>query len=179
LQGRFTTLIDPSAGPVNAQQSASGRLQGFLDGVALWQRNPTTGFGPNSFGEAVGHGFQAHNLYGQTLGELGTLGFLGLAGIVLAFYLNARELRRTYARDDTLPQDFSYHLTRAVSLSVVLLLLMGLGSHNLYRYTWMWFGAFQAIALHCVRARAAEYAFVPLFVRAPDLDWTKVEGCHA
>jgi len=35
---------------------------------------------------------------------------------------------------------------------------MGLGGHNLYRYTWLWFGAFQAIALDCMRRSAPETA---------------------
>ena len=45
---------------------------------------------------------------------------------------------------------------RSTSLAVVLLLLMGLGGHNLYRYTWLWFGAFQAVALDCLRRKAEE-----------------------
>jgi hypothetical protein len=45
-----------------------------------------------------------------------------------------------------------------VNLTVLLLLLMGLGGHNLYRYTWLWFGAFQAIALDCMRRSAPETA---------------------
>jgi O-antigen ligase len=111
-----------------------------------------TGFGPNSFPKAAGHGFQAHNLYGQALGELGALGAVALLGMLLAFALNAREvqrLARTYGWQD----EFPARLSRAVSLAVLLMLFMGIGSHNLYRYTWMWFGAFQGIALHCLRLR--------------------------
>jgi hypothetical protein len=38
----------------------------------------------------------------------------------------------------------------------VLLLLQGFGGHNLFRYTWLWYGAFQGIAMHCLACRAAE-----------------------
>jgi hypothetical protein len=153
LHARFRTLVDPSAGPANAQESAEGRTKGIVDGLRLWGRSPATGFGPNSFGKAAGHGFQAHNLYGQTLGELGGLGAIALCGMLLAFALNAAEVRRL-ARDHGWKDTFPARLSRAVSLSVLLMLVMGLGSHNLYRYTWMWFGAFQGIALHCLRLRS-------------------------
>jgi O-antigen ligase len=153
LHNRFLTLVDPSVGPQNAQTSAEGRTQGILDGLRLWSQSPITGFGPNSFGKAAGHGFQAHNLYGQTLGELGGLGAVALLGMLLAFALNAFEVRRI-ARNCGWNEAFPVHLSRAVSLAVLLMLVMGMGSHNLYRYTWMWFGAFQGIALHCLRLRS-------------------------
>jgi len=72
---------------------------------------------------------------------------------LLAFALNAREVRRL-ARAHDWQNEFPLRLSKAVSLSVLLMLIMGIGSHNLYRYTWMWFGAFQGIALHCLRLRA-------------------------
>jgi O-antigen ligase len=147
------TLIDPSVGPANAQESAEGRTKGLVDGLRVWSRSPVTGFGPNSFGKATGRGFQAHNLYGQTLGELGLLGAVALLGMLLAFALNAAEVRRL-ARIHGSKDAFPVLLSRAVSLSVLLMLVMGFGSHNLYRYTWMWFGAFQGIALHCLRLRS-------------------------
>jgi hypothetical protein len=155
LQNRFYTLIDPSVGPTNAQGSAMGRLAGLLDGIKLWGRSPMTGFGPGSFGKAVGHGFQAHNLYGQTLGELGSLGALALAGMVISFLLNGLESRRLHKQRPAAKADFPYELSRSVSLCVILLLIMGCGGHNLYRYTWLWFGAFQAIAILCLRSRKA------------------------
>lgn len=153
LHNRFRTLIDPSAGPASAQESAEGRTKGIQDGLRLWSRSPVTGFGPNSFGKATGRGFQAHNLYGQTLGELGLFGAVALLGMLLAFALNAAEMRRL-ARAHGWKDTFPVHLSRAVSLSVLLMLILGFGSHNLYRYTWMWFGAFQGIALHCLRLRS-------------------------
>ena len=47
-----------------------------------------------------------------------------------------------------------YHVARNGWTAVVLLLFMGLGGHNLFRYNWLWFGAFQLIALHIARQRA-------------------------
>jgi hypothetical protein len=50
-----------------------------------------------------------------------------------------------------LRRTFQAPVIAAVTVTVVLLLLLGLARHNLYRHTWLWFGAFQAIALDCLR----------------------------
>ncbi|WP_165250227.1 O-antigen ligase family protein [Paludisphaera soli] len=153
LQNRYLTLYDSSYGPENAQESAEGRKQGFYDGIALWEKSPVTGVGPGAFGKGTGKGFQAHNLYGQVLGELGTLGALAFGGVLVAFALNARKIRSstTSAEDDE--GLFLRDLGRAISLVVVMLLIFGNGSHNLYRYNWVWLAAFQAVAIHCVDDR--------------------------
>ena len=56
------------------------------------------------------------------------------------------------------PRGFDFHVSRAVGLNVVLLLVLGACGHNLYRFHWVWFAAFQAVALHCTRRQAAAAA---------------------
>jgi O-antigen ligase len=165
LQNRFLTIIDPSLGPKNAEESAYSRIEFFLQAMALWQQNPLTGVGPGTFGHAVGHGMQAHSLYGQTPAELGALGVVAVIVIVWCFRRNAREAARLYQEHPWWEQDFTYHVIQSAWLAVVLLLFMGIGGHNLYRYNWLWFGAFQLIALEFVRRRAAEEA--PVYEEAP------------
>ncbi|MEN6450068.1 MAG: O-antigen ligase family protein, partial [Thermoguttaceae bacterium] len=150
LQRRFLTLIDPSYGPANAQLSAEGRAQGWHDGVRLWQENPLLGVGPGCFPQARGIPLESHHLYGQILGEVGTLGAITFAAVVLAFFANYRQLGRLCRADPSLRDTFPAGLIRAITLTVVLLLLMGFVGHKLSRYTWIWFGAFQVIALRCV-----------------------------
>jgi O-antigen ligase len=152
LHDRFMTLVDPSLGPANAQASADGRLEGFLAGMSLWASNPATGVGPGAFALASGKGFQAHNVYGQVAGELGTLGITAFVMLLTSFYRNHREARRR-AQEDGRQLDFPLEVSRAVTLVVLLLLLTGWAGHNLYRYNWEWLAAFQAIALHCLRRR--------------------------
>jgi O-antigen ligase len=152
LQDRFLTLVDPSRGPANAQQSAEGRVGGFLEGFHLWDENPVLGVGPGAFLYATGLGYNSHNVYGQVVSEMGVLGALAFLAILLCFYLNWRETRRRYGGRKP---DFLYHVSRAVSLNILLLLLMGWAGHNLYRYNWLWFAAFQAVALHCIRLQTA------------------------
>jgi len=149
-QNRFLTLIDPSYGPPNAQESAEGRAKGWRDGVRLWKEHPALGVGPGAFGTATGGGLESHQLYGQVLGELGTAGTVAFASILAAFLVNVLAMRRRCRESPECQGSLAASVNWAAGTTVVLLLLMGFGGHNLYRYTWLWFGAFQAIALHCV-----------------------------
>jgi O-antigen ligase len=151
LQDRFLTLIDASRGPANAQESAQGRIGGFLEGFHLWDANPILGIGPGAFLYATTAGYNSHNLYGQVVSEMGAVGAVAFLAVLACFYLNWRETRRRYRNRQP---DFLYHVSRAVSLNVLLLLLMGWAGHNLFRYNWLWFAAFQAVALHCIRLQS-------------------------
>jgi O-antigen ligase len=157
LQNRYLTIIDSSRGPANAAESADGRIDGVVLGVHLWQRSPLFGNGPASFVHATGKGLQPHNLYGQVLSELGLAGVAGLAAMVGCFFWNWRESRRLALADPSCDpgNDFTYQVARAVGINVLLLLALGVAGHNLFRYNWQWFAAFSAIALHCLRVRAA------------------------
>jgi O-antigen ligase len=158
LQERYLTIVDSSQGPENARVSASGRLAGFLEGIRVWQASPLLGHGPASFAFATGREGQAHNVYGQVLSELGTLGALVFLLLVYCFFRNWLETRQLRAATWPPPNDFAANVVQAVGFDVILLLVMGWAGHNLYRYNWQWFAAFQAIALHCVRLRASAAA---------------------
>ena len=155
-QNRFLTLIDPSYGPANAQQSAEGRAKGWHDGLRLWREHPTFGVGPGAFGTATGGCYESHQLYGQILGELGTLGCVAFAAILAAFFANAWAAHRRCQRWPELREALPARVIGGTSITVVLMLLLGFAGHNLYRYTWLWFGAFQVIALHCMKQREIE-----------------------
>jgi O-antigen ligase len=165
LQNRYLTIIDPSFGPKNAQESAEGRIDGLVYGYEAWTRSPMIGHGPGSFIYATGRELQAHNVYGQVISELGTLGALAFAGLVACFVMNWREAVRLRRRHPDEPPTFAHHVVRIMVLEAVLLLFLGWSGHNLYRYHWVWFAAFQAVALHCIRKRAAaldeEWALAP------------------
>jgi O-antigen ligase len=159
LINRYMTIVDSSRGPENAQVSADARGEGLAAGIAAWQRSPMVGYGPGSFAKATNRTEQAHNLYGQTLCEMGSLGAVLLFTLVICFFLNRWEAVRL-AREMNLPEnDFSLQLTRALAINVVLLLIMGFGGHNLYRYNWQWYAAFMSIAVYCLRQRAAQASY--------------------
>ncbi len=165
LQNRFETIINPEVGPANARESGEGRIYGFMLGMELWGRYPATGCGPGAFRPATGSATEPHNLYGQLLGEMGTLGAVTFLGMVAAFWMNVRRVKQAYRAHPEWELDFLYHLARAVGLALVLLLFEGNFGHNLFRFNWLWYGGFLIIAHHCVRQRvlrqAAEAAWWP------------------
>jgi O-antigen ligase len=153
LQNRFETIIHPEVGPANAIASGEGRLIGLQTGVELFAKNPVTGVGPGVWRPATGSPIESHNLYGQVLGELGGLGALTFAAVLVCLWLNVRAVRKAYRRQPEWERDFVYHVAGAVGLAVFLLLFLGNFGHNLFRYGWLWYGAFLVIARHCVRRR--------------------------
>ena len=155
LQNRFLTLVDDSYGPNNARASAEGRLQGFMYGLQLFEQSPLTGTGLSTFAMLTRREGAAHNLYGQVLSEMGLIGAAALLGLVFAFFANAWEVRRFYRRHPELPRDFPYHVSRAITMAVILLLFVGWSGHIMFRYNWLWFAGFQVVTLHCVRLKAA------------------------
>jgi O-antigen ligase len=165
LQDRYLTIIDPSYGPKNAQESAEGRIDGLVYGYEAWTQSPMLGHGPGAFMYATHRDLQAHNLYGQVISEMGTLGALALLGLIACFVMNWREAARYRRLHADEPPTFADHVARVVALEVVLLLFLGCSGHNLYRFHWVWFAAFQAVALHCIRKRAValneEWSFAP------------------
>jgi len=159
LQNRFETIINPDVGPANARESGEGRIVGFFTGMELWAKNPLTGVGPGAWRPATGSKLESHNLYGQLVGETGTAGLVGFAAVVGCFWLNLRAVKRMRA---SLPpeqhNDLIFTLPRAVGVALFLLLLMGAVGHNLFRFTWLWFGGFLIIARYCAARRVAAYA---------------------
>jgi hypothetical protein len=156
LQNRFETIIHPEVGPANAIVSGEGRLVGLQTGLELLANNPMTGVGPGAWRPATGLALESHNLCGQLLGEMGALGAVTFGAVLICFLVNLRAVRGAYRRHPEWERDLAYHVAGAVGLAVFLLLFEGNFGHNLYRYSWLWFGGFLIIARHCVRQREQE-----------------------
>lgn len=155
LQNRFETIINPEVGPESARVSGEGRIYGFFMGIELWAANPLTGIGPGAWRPATGAAAESHSLYGQLAGELGTVGVVTFLGVLTAFVVNVRAVGR--ARRGEWPEqqaDLVYGLGRAVGVTVFLLLFLGAMGHNLFRFTWLWYGGFLIIARHCAAQRS-------------------------
>lgn len=156
-QMRFKTMLDPTVGPANAQESAQSRVDYFWRSVDLWQDRIATGYGPGAFPVASHTKMQAHTLYGQLMAETGLIGIIAFAGLLAAFVLNARDFRRLDRGIPWRQREFTSQLSLAVMAGVLVLLVMGIGGHNLFRNNWMWFAAFQAIALTCRRRSESDW----------------------
>jgi hypothetical protein len=162
LKTRFETIIDPSVGPANAQESGMGRIQGLIHGVELLNRFPLTGCGPGAWRPATGSPIEAHSLYGQCMGELGFAGIIAFGGLAIALATHLRKLARlTKPGRGPAPDPSLHSLARAMQASLFLLFFLGFFGHNLYRYNWAWYCAFTAVALGVCQDRVRQAAFAP------------------
>jgi hypothetical protein len=154
LKTRFETIIDPSVGPANAQESGMGRIEGLINGVALLGRFPLSGCGPGAWRPSTGSPIESHSLYGQVMGEMGLVGILAFGTLVGTLTIHLRKLRRlTHPDRGPTPDPALHALARAMATSLFLLLFLGIFGHNLYRYNWAWYAAFTAVALGLCQER--------------------------
>jgi O-antigen ligase len=161
LQTRFETIVDPSVGPKEAKQSGEGRLQGLQIGLLLWERNPLAGVGPGAWRPATGSTIESHNLYGQLVGELGTLGLVAFLAVLGCFWWNLRRVAAVRRQHPEWANDLVFQVASAVGTGVFLLLFMGNFGHNLFRFSWLWYGGFLIIARSCVELRVRELESQP------------------
>ncbi len=157
LQNRFETIINPEVGPKNAQESGEGRIQGFYMGFELWAKNPLNGVGPGAWRPATGQPIESHNLVGQLVGELGGLGVVSFLSLLACFWMNLRTMKRLRRDYPEWRNDLVFTLPPAIGVSVFLLVFLGMGGHNLFRFTWLWYGGFLIIARHCAELRVANW----------------------
>lgn len=156
LQTRFETIINPDVGPANAKESGEGRILGLLNGIQLWASSPLTGVGPGAWRPATRSTIESHNLYGQLLGETGTLGAIMFLAILVGYWYNLRRIRTIRRAFPEWRNDLVFQVPAAVGMGLLLLLFMGNFGHNLFRFTWLWYGGFLIIARHCIEARVRD-----------------------
>jgi O-antigen ligase len=157
LQTRFETIVNPEVGPANARESGEGRWLGLELGLKQWSNNPLSGIGPGAWRPANNTKIESHNLYGQLVGETGTLGLMAFLSLLACFWMNLRTIRRIRQEVPEWRQDLIFTLPSSIGVAVFLLLFMGNFGHNLFRFTWLWYGGFVIIARHCLARRLAEW----------------------
>jgi hypothetical protein len=155
LQTRFETIINSEVGPKNAQESGQGRIEGLTRGFALWSHSPLTGVGPGAWRPATRSKIESHNLYGQIMGETGTLGVAAFVALLACYWMNLRAVTRARALFPGRRNDLVFGIPASIGVAVFLLLFMGNFGHNLFRFTWLWYGGFLIVARHCVARRVA------------------------
>ncbi|MDR1960578.1 MAG: O-antigen ligase family protein [Planctomycetaceae bacterium] len=150
LKHRYLTLIDPSMGPASAQESAEGRWEGMIKGIEIWKKAPVIGVGPGKSRKFMPGKVQTHSFIGQVLSELGVIGmavYLLIIFSVFMNYLKTRKYTKMYQLIRPPGDNYFHKVSIAVAFSVMELLLLGIGGHNAYRYTWIWYTAFHGIAV--------------------------------
>jgi O-antigen ligase len=157
LQTRFETIINPEVRTKSDTESGEGRWHGLVMGLQLWANNPLTGIGPGAWRPANRTKIESHNLYGQLVGETGTLGLIAFLALLACFWANLRAIHRVRNEVPAWRNDLVFTLPGAIGVALFLLLFMGNFGHNLFRFTWLWYGGFLIIARHCIAHRVEEW----------------------
>ena len=130
---------------LDKDESYQNRLRAWQAGWAMFKSNPLTGIGPGNFAVAAGsefwpgegrkHWLNAHSLPLKAIGELGLVGTIAFIYMLFTlFRLNGR-LKRQAREEPDLP-GYLVWFPVACNFSLIILLIAGYSSHNLYRSTW-------------------------------------------
>ena len=156
MQTRYMTIVDSSISEA-ANENMAGRTEGFWGGLENWTNYPIFGVGPSCHGLALGTPFRTHNLIGEVVGETGTIGTLAFSFLVLCFGINHYHVWKNYKylKEHNLSKEglYCWRVSLAVMYGVVMLQFQGLGLHNASHFTWLWFGAFQALATEIMQEK--------------------------
>jgi O-antigen ligase len=120
----------------SAAASASGRIEGVRLGVQMVLDRPLFGYGIGQYAKASkfvygGEEFRSHSIVGQILGDLGVFGVLAFIFWLYTLFKTIKVILK-YNKNNML------HLfTLAILSHIYCLLFLGLGGHNLYRYSWI------------------------------------------
>ena len=166
LKERYMTIVDPTLNE-SATASAQGRSKGFWDGLKNWEKSPITGVGPEMHGKATGEEFLSHQLYGQVIGELGTVGIIAYLWLVACFALNHREAYQYYKILERYGRAkeglYCFRVSLMTFAGVLILLYFGFGGHNAFRYNWVWFACIQAVAVALLQEKTERLTFMRRF----------------
>lgn len=149
-KARFRTIWDPDAGPKSAEISATSRKEGLRIGLAIFNRHPLLGVGPRNFAayrrtHFDGVYLNAHNLAGQILAEIGILGTAAFMAIIAGTFYRIRFVRK-YAVGESAEERLLQGVALATFHSLIILALVSITGHTLYRPNWLWTAAFAMLA---------------------------------
>lgn len=152
-QIRFKSIFIKGIAEKGADVSAQGRIVGLKQGIRLFKRYPVLGIGPGNFKYGwygIKEFANAHNLYGQLLGELGAIGFLFFLFLVYKIVTTHWYcIRQVKDSNDEYEYAKFFILVSTASIQVIILLLFnGNFGHNLYRYNWLWIGVIGVLSSH-------------------------------
>lgn len=155
---RFLSIVDTHT--KNAS-TAAGRIQGLEQNIALWRRRPLFGYGLGTSFEAS-FNYQdathmAHDIYTQTLIEVGLGGFIIMMGYMLSVYQTAfRMLKAMKGYKATWPDGhILLWLPRTLLIWAGMNFFFDLASYGLSSYEWYFMGGLTAVCARLLEARIA------------------------
>ncbi|HQJ07636.1 MAG TPA: O-antigen ligase family protein [Deltaproteobacteria bacterium] len=154
----FSVNISSTASRIEKGQ-VWGRFTGLTHGIEMVKRGSIFGVGPGCFalarGRYFGHPMDAHNIYGQVIGELGIPGAIAWFFILRATFINLMKSKRLL-RSMAMQRTFFYFLASGMQASLVVRLFVAMGSHGLYYFYWFIMPAMSAAIFFAVKRMADE-----------------------
>lgn len=121
------------------QSSGYGRFTGLTHGIEMIKRGNIIGVGPGCFRFARGKYFhwtmEAHNIYGQVMGDLGIPGTIAWFFFIRQIFLNLIESKRRL-KAMSMEKSSMYSLAMALQVSFIVRLFVCMASHSLYFFYW-------------------------------------------
>lgn len=115
------------------------RLIGLINGIEMVLKGHIIGVGPGCYPLARGYYFgytmEAHNIYGEIIGELGIPGAIAGFFLLWGVIKNNREIlaKLKTANNDN---QYLYNITMGIHLSLIVRLFISLATHGLYILHW-------------------------------------------
>ena len=145
----FTTTFLYTGSRISSD-SIMGRLNGLFHGVEMVLKGNPFGVGPGCYMIArrqyFGYTMMSHNLYGELIGDLGILGTIAWALLIRQVLVNLISAKRKL-ESLSLQKDFLYYITLGMLISLIVRLVIGMGSHGLYYFYWYLMAAFSIIVV--------------------------------
>jgi len=181
-----TFVEDPNSAAsseVSEDESAYGRVVGFMVAWQMFLDHPLLGVGAGDFPAAFYglnysyKGFkgwhQPHNMLAQVLSELGLFGTITFGAFVITLFRTSFRIGFSVKRGIQQTLRDARLLNRAIFSSLVCLVVAGFSAHNIYRYNWYLAGALMVILTSLsMHDDSTSAAF------EPELDLTPVEAVN-
>jgi O-antigen ligase len=129
--------------------SAHSRIDGLINGIEMMIRRPILGVGPECYPLArkawFGWGLDAHNQYGQLMGDLGICGTVIWTIFIVSVFKNLNIAKRIVEGYKEF-EEFRL-ITIAMLISLIVRLFEGMFSHSLYVFFWYAMAALSVILI--------------------------------
>jgi len=154
----FSVNISSTASRIETGQ-VWGRFTGLTHGIEMVKRGSIFGVGPGCFamarGRYFGHPMDAHNIFGEVIGELGIPGTVAWFFLIRATFINLMKSKKML-RAMAMQRSFYYFLASGMQASLIVRLFVAMGSHGLYYFYWYIMPAMSAAIFLMVKKMADE-----------------------
>ena len=124
------------------------RFTGLINGVEIILKGDILGVGPGCYllarGKYFGYTMEAHNIFGQILGDLGIPGAVAWFFFIRQIFFNLADSKRKL-KSISMDKNFLYMLVCGLQVSLIVRFFISMASHGLYYFYWYIMAAFSII----------------------------------